>query len=325
MPTVIKHVLNQRNFAVVDRKYQKSLKAHGFVGTARGDIIVIWSKDRSFPVRAVTGGQLTGAFYNALTAEPENRLLQISLQQGLKNVITLSETMPDSVIRWLRDYYNQFHGGCGVSFLELIEESAHANASWDSFKNVRGITANTGWEGKSYHDAMMEFMQKHHGNEFPEKETFMAARAVYNYLSKDTGLYDKFKKWSEDNLDFTAADIASLSAEKSVKMIAQLTGFLNCKRLVKVDKQWTQILLMGLVQQLFPTVNAADEASGPPLLKVSGRKREQLLSALLTDMKNSVVYTNALTPEQRMEAENAAAKTKKENSSGKKTRKKKNW
>lgn len=135
---MVKHELNLRNYKVLTRRYIASVKKHGWVGSVRGDVIGLWSPGHTFPLRLFTAGQTTHAFYLALEHAPDNINVQLSVKDGIQQVIAFLESTPIAVIRWARDYFNQFHDGAAVTFLELLEESLIEASEWRVFFNKLG-------------------------------------------------------------------------------------------------------------------------------------------------------------------------------------------
>ena len=153
-----KNVDNQRNFRVVEKRLKTSLKLHGWVGNVRGGVVGVWSLGRSFPIQTLTAGQLTTAYYAALEEEPDNE--QLKMSTCVHNVIVLHERTPRCVRIWIRDYFNQFHGGAGVSFIELLEEATIDESAWHCYCRGRGITVRSGEDGVSYERAYIMWFNR---------------------------------------------------------------------------------------------------------------------------------------------------------------------
>ena len=49
-------------------------------------------------------------------------MVAFTLEAGLDQVFVFNRRMPKDCDVWLRDYHNQFHGGCAVTHLQLIRD-----------------------------------------------------------------------------------------------------------------------------------------------------------------------------------------------------------
>ena len=70
----------------------------------------------------ITWGTLSTAFYEAHVMAPDNENVVASLAEGLPNAAVYHSRTPADVIRFLRDYHNQFHNGSGYSVIELLQD-----------------------------------------------------------------------------------------------------------------------------------------------------------------------------------------------------------
>jgi hypothetical protein len=69
-----------------------------------------------------------------------------SLAVGLKYVDLYNVNTPADVLRWLKKYHNEFHGGSATSFLEVFDDAERAQASWAIYKRDNMISASSGKE-----------------------------------------------------------------------------------------------------------------------------------------------------------------------------------
>ena len=99
------------------------------------------SPGENFPVLMIGGSSITMAFYIAYNQCPENEHIKTTLLEGLPNVAVFTCKTPVGVIRWLRDWHNNFHGGSDLSVLELLLLSRRIVADWSAHCVIHAITA----------------------------------------------------------------------------------------------------------------------------------------------------------------------------------------
>lgn len=125
-PGIVRHMHNQRKHAGVKRAYIKSCQARGIVDGVRGEcwcgepLADQFGHRGNGPFQALSYGSLCESFYAALQMDPTNTLLQRTLKRGLE-VRVFSNRMPESIAKYLVRLHNRFHGGAGVSFVELMQ------------------------------------------------------------------------------------------------------------------------------------------------------------------------------------------------------------
>ena len=123
-PAIVRHAVNQRRHLGVKRAYVKSCQGRGICEGVRGEC---WLTEpaqdamgnQSGPYGALSFGSLCEAFYTALPAEPSNEHLLRTLARGIEARV-FHHKMPESVCKFLVKFHNKFHGGAGVSFVELM-------------------------------------------------------------------------------------------------------------------------------------------------------------------------------------------------------------
>ncbi len=118
---------NGRQQDGVRAEYVKSTKMRGIVENVRGEA---WMQQRSSDLVngtdskfgsffALSFASLTEAFYTALTDDPTNQNLLLTLSRGLECRILHAKT-PPSICRYLVNLHNRFHCGSSTSFVELL-------------------------------------------------------------------------------------------------------------------------------------------------------------------------------------------------------------
>lgn len=83
---VIRHPNNKRYQKSMHLKCKRSLQHRGWMGSCRGECLLVYGRNREPPMLAVGGGTMTDAFYEALAEDTnnDNIMLQMSLANGLE-------------------------------------------------------------------------------------------------------------------------------------------------------------------------------------------------------------------------------------------------
>eukprot|EP00959_Pyramimonas_sp_CCMP1952_P387427 8119238-Pyramimonas_sp.AAC.1 len=90
------------------------------------------------PALMVTYGALSRAVYKAAKKWPENRMVQVSLTRGLRNATLFDSRTPKDVIRWLRDWHNEFHNGSRFTLLQYWEHLNDMSAEYQACGKTGG-------------------------------------------------------------------------------------------------------------------------------------------------------------------------------------------
>ena len=122
---IVRHLYNQRKHKGIKRAYMKSCQNRGIVEGVRGECWVTEPTpdqfgNRSGPHEALSFGSLCEAYYAALVADPLNPNLLRTLGRGIE-VRRFSHKVPPAILKYMVKLHNRFHGGAGVSFIELMQ------------------------------------------------------------------------------------------------------------------------------------------------------------------------------------------------------------
>eukprot|EP00959_Pyramimonas_sp_CCMP1952_P459685 9478640-Pyramimonas_sp.AAC.2 len=142
------HQLNRRHHAEAVNEAAHSIKEFGNLQDVRGKAIAIPSADPKvvgedspllYPYRLITYGATTRGIYLSYERWPDNEMVKITVDNGLM-VEVLSYRTPDDVIEFLRDFFNQFHKGVGITFLELLKKVPAIASALRVYKEKLGVT-----------------------------------------------------------------------------------------------------------------------------------------------------------------------------------------
>ena len=116
-----RHELNRRQVKAVENRFTKSVLQHGNVPGVRG---APWATGTwgSPPYKLITYGTLSRAVYRAVAADPDNKVVQLSVARGLVGADLYRPDTPPDVVRWLKRYHNEFHDGSSYTFCESFED-----------------------------------------------------------------------------------------------------------------------------------------------------------------------------------------------------------
>lgn len=131
---LIVHELNKRKQAAVVNQYVRSICANGLTQDVRGRACALPSRGGGPPYKLITFGSLSRAAYIAFETPKYAKIpkVVISKEAGLMMDV-YDERMPSDVVRYVRDYFNNFHKGSGVSFLETLTTSLAHHAEWKAY------------------------------------------------------------------------------------------------------------------------------------------------------------------------------------------------
>jgi len=122
---ITRHELNNRYQSGVKQAYKASLRLHGIVEGVRGEAWMLQPEigpdgEKVTGYQALSFASLSESFYAALSEDPCNESLLLTLSKGLECRV-LSSRMPPAIIKYLVNLHNRFHTGSGTSFVELIK------------------------------------------------------------------------------------------------------------------------------------------------------------------------------------------------------------
>lgn len=136
---VVRHKANRDIQESVCEAYIKRILESGLQVDVAGAPWLQWSEGRAPPARAITFNHRAEAFYRAKALAPDNLFVQGAQNLGLVGCRMLSARTPSPIIRYLMAYHNSFHGGSGVSFLEMGTEAVEVETKWKAACQNTGI------------------------------------------------------------------------------------------------------------------------------------------------------------------------------------------
>jgi hypothetical protein len=138
VPQLVCHELNHRRQAAVINGYIDSIRTYGVSQSVRGAACAVPSKGGGPPYRLLTFGFLSRAAYAAMQQYRGEKKIEECRNKGL-TIEVYDERMPSDACRYIRDYYNRFHGGSSTSFLEVLLATGGRVAEWKTHALRNGI------------------------------------------------------------------------------------------------------------------------------------------------------------------------------------------
>jgi hypothetical protein len=122
--TLRRHPENDRLQLSVVEKYAKGLESTGLVAGVRGQLWAVEGAviDGLQHYDLITYGTLTSAMYVAADRSPDNPMVKSSVEAGVEDCIILHSKTPLDVVRWMRDFHNQWHGGQGYTIMQFFKD-----------------------------------------------------------------------------------------------------------------------------------------------------------------------------------------------------------
>jgi hypothetical protein len=193
------HAENVRHHAQVIQQWANSICQFGFNGAVRGTPIAISpeSGQPGGPLRLIAAASMSQACYLAFEKQPLNPVVQHTLKAGFAGVQKLKHDLPLVLLRWVRDFHNSFHGGAGVSFLEVMKAVMEADAGWSIHAHDMGI----GSRDPAFQTKCFGWLTERYPCKFSSMSQFKAARAMVK-KTKDLGWKDDFEVVIGEICDF---------------------------------------------------------------------------------------------------------------------------
>ena len=130
------------------------------------------------------GKQLAYAFYYALKKWPDNENVQRVLKEGY-TVLIRSEELPRVARFWLKDLHNSQHGGCKVTFSEMLQAVSTVEATWDDEQDDKQFSPQSlPTSGKlTYAKLYAKHVQQFYLDTYPTYDCFKDCRAIVNDIT----------------------------------------------------------------------------------------------------------------------------------------------
>eukprot|EP00959_Pyramimonas_sp_CCMP1952_P368765 7724312-Pyramimonas_sp.AAC.1 len=144
--TMKPHPLNERRQDTVVAEYTESIKEDGNVAGVRGDPWAVFSPGGQLPYLMISYGTLSRAVYRAAAEDPKNKMVKLTLKQGLRHMTVLDHRTPDDVIRFLIDFHNDWHKGSTFTLLQMFNLAKTYIAAFKANKAVQGDEYGCIWD-----------------------------------------------------------------------------------------------------------------------------------------------------------------------------------
>ena len=175
---ILCHPLNVRHQQVVIERYANSCIKFGNCQQVRGEAIACRSPSGGPPWLMITYGSFSRGVYLAHKRNGGNANVIATIEAGLM-LDEYHELMPDDVVNWLKFFYNNFHGGAGVSPLEMIVVVLATDAEFKVYANTHSIPLSRSGKGENSTDAQFAvWLSKTHSETFSTKEVFHLCRSA---------------------------------------------------------------------------------------------------------------------------------------------------
>ena len=281
-PTFVCHDLNQRHHSVVISSYVKSLRKYGLTQDVRGIACAVPSPGNKAPYRMLTFGSVTRAVYIAAEKYGDEELIKKTLEIGLF-VDIYDEAMPSDAARFIRDYFNSFHKGAAVSFLEILNSTLPRDAEWKAYACRHGIPLSRGGRGANATDKHLEkWLNEHHEGLYKSMNTYHSAKAFMNTLSANKWVED----WSTmlgDIVDFSNKNI------ETNNVMLNMHSWLLCVMKTKfvIEPNDMKLLFLSGCKFMVPVAEDGDDVESSWLFEKVSKDRIEIVC---TPMDESVVY-----------------------------------
>jgi hypothetical protein len=122
----------------VSRKYVRGILEQGLIPDVRSAPVVVVDSTKSvagpFSAYKMVGfNTLSQSMYAAHRQAPHNDQVKASIAGGLRGAILLDPRTPIDAIKYYRDLHNKYHGGVGISVLELMDMIDDAENEWEEW------------------------------------------------------------------------------------------------------------------------------------------------------------------------------------------------
>ena len=246
---------NIRDQKVVEDDYVRSVLTKGNVSGVRGQPWAVLSEGEQPPFNLISYGTLARAIYRAAQAEPDNPNVLATLEQGLENLQVYSSKTPIDVIRWLRDFHNEFHGGSGFTVLELLKLVEKIEAQWKAHATLKGLSV-------SNVKAREEWINSAYPGKVASNHNYCEAKATIHAMRR-LGVYDEVTKMIGQLCDFNDR---GLKNDELVSALHELTVIMEGKFRVSMAKPMQRIIIAESIKFMIPTAGQAGQEASDALV-----------------------------------------------------------
>ncbi len=122
----------------MSRKYVRGILEQGLIPDVRSSPVIMDDLSKSVSgnykaYRMVGLTTLSQSMYAAARQQPHNEMVKASLAGGIRGAIRLHENTPADAIKFVRGLHNKFHGGVGISVLELVDLIDDCEQQWEAW------------------------------------------------------------------------------------------------------------------------------------------------------------------------------------------------
>ncbi len=289
------------NIAVLARSRRRfALATCGFVrkaGRARPGNIPSWlslpprvSRERGRRARVGVERWLISSFLlGCRKEEPKNPNVVRTLQEGLI-IDAYDANLPKDVCHYIRDFYNLFHSGVSVTFLEVLGKTESIDAQWKVFADKHQIPLSKAGRGDDATAKRLEkYLLEHHRDIFPTRDLFESSRSLCNFM-KRFKLWPAFEHLVGEVCDYLAPGLTHRDEVKLIHFFStQLGKFSSAEHFAAKD---IQIIFLAGVKCLIPMEQKdQNNVNASWVLSKYGPEAEHMLKLITTDMtRDSKTY-----------------------------------
>ena len=232
------------------------------------------------PYTAITFGTLSSAVYDAHEQEPANPYVIATVNGSLHGCRLFINEMPPNVKKWLRDYHNQFTGGCGVLYIDLIILSGEIEVAWSAYRLRHGLQA----RAPNYQQTYWKYVNDNYEGNYKSQNSSQDIKSFYHTLKK-LDLMSRLNEMTK-SIDFLHKDIPDA---EGLALIMKGCGDFVLKHFVNYyDNSTLAVILLVLCKFCSPHVTNSGRKSTPWVFKRMGDL--QKLELLLVDLSESVLF-----------------------------------
>lgn len=269
---MVPHPDNVRNHEQVIRKYVQSVLKNGIIECMRGDPIAVNSPSGQGPIKMLSWGSLTRAFYRAHEQEPQHDNVQRTLQRGLRQVTILHARTPKDVTDFVRDFCNLWHHGANKNFVDCMSEAKKIEQGWQAHALTSGITARSCGRGDdSYRSRQWRWIDEHHSKVFETMEAYELGKVAYNFMV-DEKFWEPFGKFVGN---VGLLDDPRVSNKTVMKVLHSFTKVIDHIHAAH-DPQVFQVLLIEATRFMIPCAGSLDCEGLTGIQMTSGREVDWL-------------------------------------------------
>ena len=282
---IVCHEENVRHQVSVIKRYVKSILRNGNCQDVRGIAISQASKGGDPPYRMITYGTFSRSIYQAAKDHPDHPMVKLTLEAGLKMDV-YSDKMPNDCVRYIRDYFNQFHSGSGTSFLEIFVNIHDMHNDWKGYADAHGIALSS--NNKNFGDGQLKkWLDAHYKDLQLSTGLFNNAHSFKN-TCQAKGWWNRFHETCGDLCDFVSPSLDNNYIIATLHAWSVICSSIEFKH---IDPDiLTEIFLIG-AQFCYPQYAEDNEDTLTISSATKSGSGRDMLSWVKASMKGSAVAT----------------------------------